>query len=124
MTQELDIFQKTKEVLAGGHWCKNWLETNPKNPFHNSSDTVQRCILGGLAFVHSGDARSWKLPKEADILKEVIKTNFPARVNLDIWGMEFDVANFNNHKETTFADIEFVLDEGSKKLAELGVDKE
>lgn len=102
-----------------------------KKSYYNE-DTQSYCVLGAIASAYGGltrypmaSAAYWTMSsetvqvvhdsKEFLAIAKVIQNNYPERVNLD----DFDVAVFNDHRDTNIDDVILVCEKARAQLEEM-----
>lgn len=96
------------DVLRERGWCQRTVE-----------DAAKRvCMVGAAKVAYLGDARgrpAFELPSDwCDAVSAVIAEQFPERCFFDHGSPPI----FNDHDDTTFADVELVLEKAEIRLAE------
>jgi len=90
------------EILRRDGWCKGTV----------LNDSGERCLIGALKlspFAHPWDSRIIL------IVDEVVREQFPDRIG-GYKGRH--IADFNDHPDTTFADVELVLEKAQLRFDE------
>ncbi len=114
------VFRRTRELLndSGLHWIQGdyigmrWLEDKQK-------EIKGRCLMGGLQEILFGDANVTRPEKDdpatvtlyretTEELAQIIRQRFPSRIPRHASPADV-VISFNDHRETTWEDVDSVL---------------
>jgi hypothetical protein len=102
------ILREAKQLIDTTSWIKG--------DYYNANKTGF-CLVGAMAEVLGGigNAESWSNPGRS-FLEDVIEEQFPERVMAH--GV-VDIPTFNDHEDTTRADIDLVLEKAIAKADEI-----
>lgn len=95
------------DVLRRDGWCKD-IWRNEKG---------EHCLMGAFIAAYNNDQmETWNDAEWPgyDIVQDVVREQFPERGGL---GLSSEIL-FNNHPDTTFADVEMVLEKAQLRLDE------
>lgn len=83
-------------------------------------DGTPKCLLTGLVNLYSGHLSSYSGEYHADrqALTDVVREQFPDRLGPVLSTYKPDVAQFNDHPDTTWADLELVVEKAAIKRQE------
>lgn len=89
-----------RQALAGvqGHWCKDEMRDGYGN----------YCGLGHVARLTHNSTQDERFEAAAEFMNAAAVDKFPNRAGLDSWLSSF--ANFNDHGETSEADVMAVME--------------
>jgi hypothetical protein len=105
-----NIFDKTKERIKKYGHHKGDFHSDKTKPYTSSS-----CLLGALRLEAGLQATPpYVAPIASELLKDVISEQYPDRLNM----APAIIPSFNDHPDTTLADIIAVLEKASVRAQE------
>lgn len=107
-----NVYRTALDILRDKGWCKG--ELTDQNGGH--------CAIGAI-LAQNEDEEKW-----TSTLAQIVMDQYPDRVDLgcaeghgERWVNWETVASFNNHSDTTFADVERVFEKGALRVDEVVV---
>jgi len=96
-----NVLDEARTRLDGGNkWCKQRLYDGDK-----------ACVIGAISVTNRG--RMFRALRAVDA---VVREQYPDRAGIS--GLLTGVGDFNDHPDTTWADVDLVLDKAARRLDE------